>query len=275
VPHSEDSGEDDEAVELRKFAKEYKKKLRDSEMFVETDASGTVPIDLVANVEEVVEQQNIEHEFDLGSEDFSYDDATDEEGHIVRRKSKFVRYNPMLEVLQFSLGMVFRSKNEMRKALTKYGLVTHRSILFMKSEGDRVRAKCGSPGCPWLIYGAKTSRCSRFQVITYESEHHCAPNRDNKLVTAKVIAKRYEQFMLANPTWKIDSIKSTILKDFFADVSTSKCKAAKKIVMAKLLGGLKEEYTKVFDYQLELLRSNPGSTVAVCLDPSIIERNIF
>jgi hypothetical protein len=35
VPHSDDSGEDDEAMELRKFAKEYKKKLRDSEMFVE------------------------------------------------------------------------------------------------------------------------------------------------------------------------------------------------------------------------------------------------
>jgi hypothetical protein len=215
VPHSDDSGEDDEAMELRKFAKEYKKKLRDSEMFVERDASGTVPIDLVANVEEVVEQQNIEHEFDSGSEDFSYDDATDEEGHIVRRKSRFVRYNPKSEVPHFSLGMVFRSKNDMRKALTKYGLVTYRSILFMKSEEDRVRAKCGWPGCPWLIYGAKTSRCSRFQVITYESEHHCAPNRDNKLVTAKVIAKRYEHFILANPTWKIDSIKSTVLKDFF------------------------------------------------------------
>jgi hypothetical protein len=45
--------------------------------------------------------------------------------------------------------------------------------------------------------------------------------------------------------------------------------------MDKLLGGLKEEYTKVFDYQLELLRSNPGSTVVVCLDPSIMDRNIF
>jgi hypothetical protein len=54
-------------------------------------------------------------------------------------------------------------------------------------------------------------------------------------------------------------MQCTILKDFFADVSIWKCKAAKKVVMDKLLSGLKEEYTKVFDYQLELLRSNPGS----------------
>jgi hypothetical protein len=70
-------------------------------------------------------------------------------------------------------------------------------------------------------------------------------------------------------------MQCTVLKDFFADVSISKCKAAKKIVMDKLLSGLKQEYTKVFDYQLELLRSNPGSTIAVCLDPTIMEQNIF
>jgi hypothetical protein len=159
--------------------------------------------------------------------------------------------------------------------LRKYGLVTKRSIVFLKSEVDRVRAKCGWPGCPWLFYAAKTSRCSRFQVITYEDEHRCAQNRDNKLVTAKVIAQRYEHFILANPMWKIESMKSTILQDMFADVSTSKCKHAKKLVMDRLMCGMKNEYTRVFDYQLELLRSNPGSTVAVCLDPTNMDQNIF
>ena len=43
----------------------------------------------------------------------------------------------------------------------------------------------------------------------------------------------------------------------------------------KLLEGMKEEYTKVFDYQLELLRSNPGSTILVCLDPEYMDQNIF
>jgi hypothetical protein len=38
---------------------------------------------------------------------------------------------------------------------------------------------------------------------------------------------------------------------------------------------MKGEYNKVFDYQLELLRSNPGTTVAVCLDPTVMEQNIF
>lgn len=145
----------------------------------------------------------------------------------------------------------------------------------MKSEENRVRARCGWPGCPWLIYAAKTSRYSRFQIITYEPGHHCAQNRDNKLVTAKVVAQRYENFILANPMWKIESMKSTVLKDMFANVSASKCKKAKKYVLDKFLTGMKEEYTKVFDYQLEIFRSNPGSTVAVCLDPEIRDAHIF
>ena len=80
---------------------------------------------------------------------------------------------------------------------------------------------------------------------------------------------------MANPMWKIDSMKATILQDMFADVSTLKCKHAKHLVVEKLMEGLKNEYARVFDYQLELLRSNPGSTVTVCLDPTNIHQNIF
>jgi hypothetical protein len=272
---SDDSGEDDETVHLRTFAKMCKKMMKDSQRFVQSEETGAVPIDLVANVEEVIEQQNIEAEYESGSEDFSYDEASDGEGKFIRRRTKYARYDSNTEIPHFSLGMVFKSKIEFRKTVIKYGLKTYRNIKFMKSEDDRVRAKCAWPGCPWLIYGAISSRCSRFQIITYEDEHHCAPNRVNSLVSAKVIAKRYGHFILANPTWKISNMQCTVLKDFFADVSISKCKAAKKIVMDKLLSGLKEEYTKVFDYQLELLRSNPGSTIVVCLDPTIMEQNIF
>jgi hypothetical protein len=45
--------------------------------------------------------------------------------------------------------------------------------------------------------------------------------------------------------------------------------------MDKLLEGMQGEYTKVFDYQLELLRSNPGSTIFVCMDPTNMEHSVF
>jgi hypothetical protein len=55
----------------------------------------------------------------------------------------------------------------------------------------------------------------------------------------------------ANTIWKIDSFKSTP-RGFVADVSTSKCKVAKKVVLDKLVGGLKGDNSEAFNYQLEL-----------------------
>jgi hypothetical protein len=88
-----------------------------------------------------------------------------------------------------------------------------------------------------MLYGAKTSRRSRFQIITLNDEHHCVQNKDYRLVTAKVAVMIYEHFILANPMWKIESMKVTILLDMFVDVSTSKCKHAKKLVMDILMCG--------------------------------------
>ncbi|XP_073362798.1 uncharacterized protein [Aegilops tauschii subsp. strangulata] len=73
--------------------------------------------------------------------------------------------------------------------------------------------------------------------------------------------------MKANPGWKIKSIKETVRLEMFADVHVSKIKKAKAIVRRRVREAMHEEYARVFDYQLEILRSNPGSTVAVVLNP--------
>ena len=84
-------------------------------------------------------------------------------------------------------------------------------------------------------------------------------------MTSVVIAKRYAALIKANPTWKLENLKQTVLKDMFADVTIAQCKRAKKLVMEKYKDTTKGEYSLVFDYQLELLRTNPGSTVAIKL----------
>lgn len=76
----------------------------DSQKWIETEPNGAVPIDLVANVEEVVEHM----EFDSSDEDYSYDE--DEDGQTVRRKSRYIRYNPETPIPHFSLGMAFTNK---------------------------------------------------------------------------------------------------------------------------------------------------------------------
>lgn len=87
------------------------------------------------------------------------------------------------------------------------------------------------------------------------------------MVTANVIAAKYGKLIMANPTWKLENVKKTVLQDIGVDVHISKCKRAKNIALKKMFDATHGEYSQVFDYQLELLRSNPDSTVHVMLDP--------
>ena len=59
------------------------------------------------------------------------------------------------------------------------------------------------------------------------------------------------------------------------NVVISKCKRANKLDIERIIDQSDGEYARVYDYQLELLRSNPGSTIAVTLNPEILESNVF
>lgn len=103
---SDDSGLEEEYVELKEEAKAFKKRIRDSKKWAQRNPTGVVLIDLVAYVEEVIGEDH----FDSDDEDYSYDEDSDHDGHVVRRKSKYPRYNPKAHIPMFCLGMVFRSK---------------------------------------------------------------------------------------------------------------------------------------------------------------------
>ncbi|KAF8687404.1 hypothetical protein HU200_043094 [Digitaria exilis] len=271
-PFDEDSSaEDEEAHEMRKFAKEIKMNIKAKKIGVHGSQVGKITPEALFAEGCNLEDEG-EHYID-SSEDYSYEDNS--EGETERWKSMENRYDSKAAVPVFSLGMAFRSSRHFKKALIKYGLTTHRHLKFPKDEKNRVRVNCSWPGCKWLIYGSKTSRSEWFKVVTFIDEHSCPPRRDNKLVTSIRIAKRYFHEIKDNPTWKVELIKKAVLKDMLADVTIAKCKRAKGLVLKAALDSMKGEYSKVYDYRMELLRSNPGSTVVVCLNPEIREHNVF
>lgn len=100
-------------------------------------------------------------------------------------------------------------------------------------------------------------------------EHFCPPRRDNELVTFGRIAAKYEKFIIANPSWKLPLMKATVQEVMFANISIHKLKRAKALVMKKALDATKGQYRRLYDYQQELLRSNPGNTIVVNKEPNM------
>jgi hypothetical protein len=52
--------------------------------------------------------------------------------------------------------------------------------------------------------------------VTFEDFHTCPPRRDNRLVTTRRIAEKYEKFILANPSWNIVTMMQTVQEEMFA-----------------------------------------------------------
>uniref|UniRef100_A0ACD5YMJ0 Uncharacterized protein n=1 Tax=Avena sativa TaxID=4498 RepID=A0ACD5YMJ0_AVESA len=253
-PNEEDSdAENSEAEEMRKYADQFRREMKSKKLGLEVEKETDFVIPEDANV--------LDDGGSTSEEDgWSYDEESDGEGgtSFVKRKSRWPRFNDILEEPKFTLGMTFSSRSDFKDACKRYGLVTFRHTAFDKDEETKVRAKCTWPTCKWSCYASKSSR---------STWHHCVPRRNNKLVTSRVIAQKYGNLMKANPGWKMSSIKQTVLEEMMADVSEAKCKRARKLVFQQLFDRTLGEYSKVFDYQKELLRSNPGSTIALKLDP--------
>ena len=74
------------------------------------------------------------------------------------------------------------------------------------------------------------------------------PRRDNKHVTARRIAAKYEKFIMANPGWNFAQMKNTVLEEMFDDVSISKLKRAKSIVMQRAYDATRGQFEVLYDY---------------------------
>ena len=69
-------------------------------------------------------------------------------------------------------------------------------------------------------------------------------------------------------------MKETIQEDMGVEVSLIMVKRAKVQVIRKVMDARSGEYSRLFDYALELKRSNPGSSVHTALDPEE-EEHVF
>nr|ABA98502.1 transposon protein, putative, Mutator sub-class [Oryza sativa Japonica Group] len=191
----------------------------------------------------------------------------DSDGQLITKRSKYPRFRgSSSSTPTFTLGQLFDCKKEFKDAVIKHALANRRYVKFVKDEGDRVRAKCEWKLCPWVCLLKKTSRTNSWQITSFTDGHTCPQRKDNPMVTSTRIAEKYEKMIRDNPTWSIKNMISTVSEEMFANASVPQCKRAKAHVLKKLYDATRCEYSRIFDYQLELLRSNPGSIVVVTLD---------
>ena len=202
----EASEQDDEANEILKNFKQFKKKVNSGQAAQLDDVFIQGSHTQAGDCTVIEDEGHGTPYVNSSDDDESSDDSDGSRG--VSKYPRFSKKNP-----KFSLGMKFSGKKQFKKAIIKYGLAERKVIKFIKDEADRVRAKCDWPTCPWVCLLSTNSTTSSWQIASFKNKHTCPPRRDNSLVTARRIAEKYEKMIMSNPTWRLDSMKAIVQRN--------------------------------------------------------------
>ncbi|KAK3164361.1 hypothetical protein QOZ80_1AG0016580 [Eleusine coracana subsp. coracana] len=198
------SEEDEGATDILKKLQAFKKKMKKGQTTnlddVVLEEETSMPSGLVGLEDEGNETPYFE------SDDEESMDEMGSDGEVRRKPVGHPRFKKTKGVPKFCLDMKFSSKKDFKKAVIRYALAERKVVNFVKDDPKRVRAKYDWPTCPWVCLLSDTTRTESWQITTFQDFHTCPPRRDNRLVTARRIAERYEKFIIANPSWNLTSM---------------------------------------------------------------------
>ncbi|KAK4426503.1 hypothetical protein Salat_1418900 [Sesamum alatum] len=133
---------------------------------------------------------------------------------------------------------------------------------FDRNDHRRLRARCKKEGCEWYVYVSPMQGDKSWQVKGYNPTHSkFSWNYHNSNIKSGWFGKTFVNKFKDNPKLGTNEFMSEICSTLKGNISKQQAYRAKQIAVEILQGSLKEQFSTIRDYCLELIRSNPGSTV--------------
>ncbi|XP_052624932.1 uncharacterized protein LOC128132415 [Lactuca sativa] len=211
----------------------------------------------------------------VGASDFFEEDMGDNEDvypelpNIFNDKLNWKEQEPVL-------GMRFESPKQLKHVLCNYAVANGYQLCFVKNDTRRLLLKCCGGKCTFRLWGSWMSEDKSFQIKSLISEHNCAKNfKFGSIVTYKWIGTHFKHQFYNNQKMSVRMLREEVKTDFGINVSMSQCRRAKKYALSLVEGTIAENYARLWSYGEEIRRSNPGSTVKICVDSMPDGKNYF
>ncbi|KAK4281002.1 hypothetical protein QN277_012552 [Acacia crassicarpa] len=176
----------------------------------------------------------------------------------------------------FFVGMTFKDKEEVKRAIDKYAVTRGVSLKVVRSDKRTYQVVC-EEGCPFSLYLSTYGLSIGWQVKSLVYDHKCALVYKNQRASTMWLAQHFRQRVQEAPNFKSKDMKNEVQRELKACVSLYKCKRAKKMIMEAMEGSFIDEFNKLEAYCNELKQSNPGSDVHVEVSEEALEqgRRVF
>ncbi|XP_010470522.1 PREDICTED: uncharacterized protein LOC104750427 isoform X2 [Camelina sativa] len=194
--------------------------------------------------------------------------SSDEENEEEMRPSEVYREDVDPEEL-LQLGKTFFDAADFKHACLRYTLKTRYNIKFYRCSSLKMAAKCAATmrededPCPWKIYCSYEKSKQKLQINTYVNVHRCEISGESKMLNRSAIADLFSERLRLNPKLKPLEIQAEILREYHLEAKENSCIKAKKKVMKERRKTHEANFDRIWDYQAEVLKKNPGSTFEI------------
>uniref|UniRef100_A0A0D3DVU1 Uncharacterized protein n=1 Tax=Brassica oleracea var. oleracea TaxID=109376 RepID=A0A0D3DVU1_BRAOL len=161
------------------------------------------------------------------------------------------------------LGNTFSTTEEFKHTLLRYTLKTRRNIKLYRSTSLKLGAKGEDSSCSWRVYCSYEKSKQKLMIKCYVNEHKCEITGHSKFLKCSTIAMLFAERLRLNPKITKHEIATEIQREYRMFVSVEAYGNAKTKVMKERKASHEEHFNKIWDYQAEIFRTNPGTTMDI------------
>ena len=162
------------------------------------------------------------------------------------------------------LNQVFPNRSEMKDAVSRWAVTSHREVFVTVSSPEKYSVKCRNPGCSFYVHAYKPKHSTHW-VASRVVQHNCmlenAPRKHRNL-TAALVANELFIEIIQKRDMECSFIQRSILRQFKYEITYQKAWRAKQKAMEKRWGTYEASYCNL-PRVLEILKvRNPGTYTA-------------
>ncbi|XP_060195394.1 uncharacterized protein LOC132624668 [Lycium barbarum] len=168
--------------------------------------------------------------------------------------------------------MSFKDLDEAKRVVSYYAVSNKKGLKVDHSDSHRVRYKCDS-GCPFVCLISEDNKNQGFKIKTLHLEHNCQPTFKNRRATQQALAHYFKNKVQNNPKYKVKDMRQDLDVQFSLNISASKMKRVKRLILEKLEGSYLDDFNRLEAYAQELRDSNPGTNVVINISKEALEQD--
>ncbi|XP_020963782.1 uncharacterized protein LOC110265235 [Arachis ipaensis] len=138
---------------------------------------------------------------------------------------------------KWEVGTIYVDRNAFKECVTSYAVHSGRGIWFSKCDSHRCKVVC-KEGC----------KCKATKI---------------GIMSSQWLSKAFMKKICENPKIKLRTLIKKAHSKWNVDLTKTKAVRVKQQALDEINGTYGEQYRRIHDYAVKLLRSNPGSTVQI------------